>query len=294
MRVAVTGATGLIGSHLVPALRASGHDVVRLTRHAPSEPEDVRWDPAAGSIDPALGHVDAAVNLSGANVGAKRWTDEYKRVIHDSRVDSTRTIARALAAMDPTPTVLVSASAIGYYGDTGETAVDEDAPSGDTFLAGACRDWEAAADPARDAGIRVVNPRTGLVMAPDEGAFGRMLPLFKLGLGGPLGSGRQYWSWVTLEDEVRALVWALEHPEVSGPVNVTGPVPVTNAEVTRALARALSRPAVLPAPAFALRAALGEFASEVLASQRVLPRRLRDSGFSFTAPDIDAAVSSLV
>jgi uncharacterized protein (TIGR01777 family) len=291
MRVAVTGASGLIGSALVPHLRSVGHEVVRLVRRAPTSPDEVRWDPRAGTVDLAgLAGVDGVVHLAGAGVGDHRWTDAYKREILDSRVDGTRTIATALAALDPRPRVLVSASAIGWYGDTGDRAVDETAPAGQGFLADVVRDWEAAARPAADAGIRVVHPRTGLVVSASGGAWQRMFPLFRMGLGGRLGSGRQYWSWVSLRDEVCALQFLLEQDHLVGPVNLTGPAPATNAEVTSATGRVLGRPTILPAPAFALKLVLGEFSTEVLGSARVLPTVLERAGFVFQDPSVEAAI----
>lgn len=295
MKIAVTGASGLIGSALVPALRADGHEVVRLVRRTPSAPDEVRWDPAGGTVDRAgLAGVQAGIHLAGAGVGEHRWTESYKRVIRESRVDSTRTFAAALAALDPLPAVLLSGSAIGYYGDTGDTAVDESAPAGSDFLARVCVDWEASTAAAEAAGIRVVHLRTGLVMSPEGGAMQRMLPLFRLGVGGKLGSGRQYWSWITLADEVGAIRHLLTAEQASGPVNLTAPTPVTNAEFTRALAQVLHRPAVLPAPAFALKAVLGEFSHDVLGSQRVLPRALEASGYAFADPDLVPALRRTV
>ncbi len=293
MKIAVTGASGLIGSALVPALRDGGHEVVRLVRRAPTSPDEVRWDPAAGTVDrEGLAGTEAVVHLAGAGVGDHRWTDAYKREIHDSRTLGTSTIARAMAQLDPLPRVLVSASAIGYYGDTGDRAVDESSPRGAGFLAEVVEDWEAAADAARTAGIRVVHPRSGLVMARKGGAWGRLLPLVKLGLGGRLGSGRQYWSFITLADEVRALSFLLDGA-VTGPVNLTAPAPATNAEVTRAMGASLHRPTILPVPAFALKIVLGEFSSEVLGSARVLPKVLEEAGFSFRHPDLASAVATL-
>lgn len=295
MRVAVSGASGFIGSALVPHLRSAGHDVVRLVRRESASADEIRWDPARGTVDlDRLAGVDAVVNLSGAGVGDHRWTDAYKRQILDSRVDSTRTIATAMAGLDPRPRVLVSASAIGYYGDTGDRVVDENAPAGQGFLADVVQAWEAAAAPASAAGIRVVHPRTGLVVAGSGGAWARLFPLFRAGLGGRLGSGRQYWSWISMRDEVCALQFLLEQEHLSGPVNLTGPNPATNAEVTSAMGRVLGRPTVLPAPAFALKAVLGEFSSEVLGSIRAVPAVLERSGFVFQDPSIESAIRTAV
>ena len=293
MKVVVTGASGLIGSALVPALRAGGHDVVRLVRRPARAADEVRWDPDAGHVDPLSG-VDAAVHLAGAGVGDHRWTAAYKETIRASRVDGTRTLASALAALDPPPRVLVSGSAVGWYGDPGDQPVDESAPPGEDFLARVVVDWEAATAPAEAAGIRVVRARSGVVFSREGGALGRMLPLFRLGLGGRLGSGRQYWSVISIEDEVRALRFLLETDSVVGPVNLTAPAAATNAEVMAAIAAAVGRPALLPVPAFALRAGLGGFASEILASRRVTPRVLTESGFEFRHPDAHSVVRATV
>lgn len=293
MKIAVTGASGLIGSALVPALRADGHEVLRLVRRPASAPDEVTWDPRVGTVDlDRLAGTDAVFHLAGAGVGDKRWSDAYKAEIRRSRVDGTRTIAHAVATLDPRPSVLVSASAIGYYGETGDRAVDESAPQGNSFLAGVVADWEQAADEAREAGVRVVHPRSGLVMARTGGAWGRLLPLFRLGLGGRLGNGKQYWSFITLEDEVRALIF-LMISSLSGPVNLTAPNPVTNGEVTRAMADGLHRPKLFAVPALALSTVLGEFSSEVLGSVRVLPRALEAARFAFKHPTIDAAVATI-
>jgi uncharacterized protein len=289
MRVAVTGSHGLIGSALVPALQRSGHDVVRLVRGTPAGPGEVEWDPASGKVDlSGLEGVEAAVHLAGAGVGDHRWSDEYKRVILDSRVLGTRTLVTALTSLDQLPRVLVSGSAIGYYGDRGDEVLTEASSAGDGFLVDVVKAWEAEAEPARQAGIRVVHPRTGLVMARSGGAFSQLLLLARLGLGGPLGNGRQWWSWITLPDVVAALRHLIES-ELVGPVNLTGPEPAHNAEVIKTIAKALHRPALVPAPAFALRIVLGEFAGEVLGSQRVLPSQLTASGFGFEHPTLEAA-----
>lgn len=286
MRVAITGASGLIGSALAASLRGDDHTVLRLVRHPASSADEISWDPVAGRIDSdKLDGVDAVVHLAGAGVGDHRWTEQYKAEIFNSRVAGTTLLSRALADRSTPPAVLVSSSAIGYYGDTGDAAVDERSGPGNDFLASVCVAWEAAADPARDAGIRVVHPRTGLVIARSGGAWQRMLPIFRAGMGGRLGSGRQWWSWITLTDQVAALRHLIDS-ELSGPVNLTAPQPASNAEVTTAMGQVLGRPTALPVPAFVLRTVLGEFSTEVLGSHRVLPRRLSDDGFAFTATTV--------
>ncbi|MDT9684515.1 TIGR01777 family oxidoreductase [Streptomyces sp. TRM76323] len=290
-RVAVTGAGGLIGSALVRSLRADGHDVVRLVRRPARGADEVQWDPKRQYVDVAgLAGCDAVVHLAGAGVGDRRWTEAYKREIRDSRVLGTAAIAEAVAALDVPPRVLVCGTALGYYGDTGTRAVDESAPAGDGFLPSVCVAWEEAAAAAEEAGIRVAYARTGLVVAARGGAWGRLFPLFRAGLGGRLGDGRQYWSFIALHDEVAALRHLIDTPDLSGPVNLTAPEPVTNREVTAAMSRVLHRPAVLHVPAPALRLALGDFAHDVLGSQRVLPRRLLDSGFRFAFPTVESAI----
>ncbi|GGO79787.1 TIGR01777 family oxidoreductase [Wenjunlia tyrosinilytica] len=294
MRIAVTGSTGLIGSALVRSLRGDGHQVVRMVRHDARARDEVRWDPSGGGGTDlrALEGTDAIVHLAGAGVGDHRWTSAYKETIRDSRVLGTASVAKAAAALDTPLKTLVNGTAIGYYGDTGSTAVDESAPAGEGFLAELCQEWEAAAEPARAAGVRTVFARTGLVVAPEGGAWGRLFPLFKLGLGGRLGNGRQYWSFISLHDEIAALRHLIDTAEVAGPVNLTAPTPVTNAEVTRAMGRVLNRPTVLNVPSFALRAVVGEFSEDILGSQRVLPTRLLTSGFTFAHPEITEAVES--
>lgn len=289
MKIAVTGSSGLIGSALVEALRADGHDVLRLVRRAPREPGEVQWDPEQPLNPAKLEGVQAAVNLSGAGVGDKRWTESYKRTLVDSRVNPTHTLATALAALEPKPTVLLQGSAIGYYGDHGDTPIDETNGPADDFLARLTVRWEAAAAPAEAAGIRVAYLRTGLVVSSNGGAWGRMFPIFKFGLGGKLGNGRQYWSFISLSDHVRAMKYLLTL-DVSGPVNLTGPEPVTNAEVTKTMGKVLHRPTLLPAPAFGLKLVLGEFSTETLRSQRVLPNVLLKAGFDFEHPTIEAAI----
>ena len=292
MRVAITGASGLIGSALAPHLRSHGHEVTRLVRRPAAAADEISWDPSAGTVDlAALAGTDAVVHLAGAGVGDHRWTESYKREILQSRVRGTDTIARAMASLDPRPRALICGSAIGWYGDTGSTAVDESAPAGSGFLADVVEKWEAAAAPASDAGIRTTFARTGLVVARDGGAFARLVPIFKLGGGGRVGSGQQYWSFISLTDEIAALTFLLEN-DIGGAVNLTAPNPVTNAEATKALGALLHRPTLLPVPSFALKAVLGEFAEDVLASQRVMPRVLEGVPFTFTHPTIDSALAA--
>jgi len=295
MRIAVTGSSGLIGSALVRSLLEDGHQVVRLVRRAPVVRPDgsteVRWNPRLGQIDrKRLDGLDAAVNLAGAGVADRRWTTAYKREIHDSRVLGTETLAGALAGLAHPPKVLVSGSAVGYYGQTGSAVIDESAPAGGDFLARVCVEWEQAAEPAAAAGIRVAYARTGLVVSAAGGAWQKLFPLFKLGLGGRLGSGRQYWPYISLRDEVAALRHIVDTAELSGPVNLAAPVPVTNAEVTAAMGEVLHRPTLFSVPEVALKAALGEMAVEVIGSHRVVPGRLLDSGFRFSHTTIEQAI----
>ncbi|WNO75004.1 TIGR01777 family oxidoreductase [Streptomyces sp. AM8-1-1] len=293
MRIAVTGSTGLIGTALVRSLRSDGHEVVRLVRRPARSGDEVEWDPHRQYVDAAgLVGCEAVVHLAGAGVGARRWTDAYRKEIRDSRVLGTAAVAEALASLDTPPRVLVCGSAVGFYGDTGDRAVDEEAPPGDGFLPNLCVEWEEAAAPAAEAGVRTAFARTGLVVSRKGGAWGRLFPLFKAGLGGRLGDGRQYWSFISLHDEVAALRHILDTESLSGPVNLTSPQPVTNREVTAAMGRALHRPTVFTVPSAALKIALGDMAGDVLGSQRVLPRRLLDSGFTFAFPGIDEAVGA--
>jgi len=291
MRVAITGASGLIGSALVPHLRSEGHEVFRLVRRSASAPDEISWDPNAGTVDlAALQGIEGVIHLAGAGVGDHRWSDAYKKEILDSRVNGTNAIVRAMTQLDPKPRVLVSGSAIGWYGDTADLEVEESTPAGAGFLADVVQAWEAATEPAVAAGIRVVHARTGLVVAKSGGAWARMFPLFNLGVGGKLGSGKQYWSWISLRDEVNALTFCLTNESISGAVNLTGPTPHTNAEVTKIMGKVMGRPTLLPVPAIALNIALGEFSSEVLGSTRVLPRVLEASGFTWQDPTIEDAI----
>ncbi len=289
-RVAITGTSGLIGTALVGHLKSEGHTVQRLVRRKPVAPDEVFWDPNAGTVDLApLEGVDAVIHLAGAGVGDKRWSKKYKAQILNSRLYGTNTIASAVEKLKPS--VFISGSAIGWYGETGNRAVTESDRAGDDFLASVCKEWEAAADAATS--VRTVKIRTGLVLDPTGGALGRMMPLFKVGLGGRLGNGKQWWSWITLHDEIKAISYLLE-ADIEGPVNLTSPNPVTNAEFTAALARALRRPALFPAPAIALKIALGGFSTEILGSKRILPQRLIDAGFHFDFPQLPTALVELV
>jgi uncharacterized protein (TIGR01777 family) len=289
--IAIAGSSGLIGSALVYALRATDRRVVRIVRRAPSNADEVFWNPDAGEFDASALHgVDAAVNLCGVNVGAKRWSGAFKQSLRDSRIGPTEVLSAAVVEAG-VPT-LINASAVGFYGDTGSRTVDETAPPGADFLAQLCQDWEAATSVAQLDGVRVVLARTGLVMAPSGGMLSRIKPLFSLGLGTRLGNGRQYLPWISLEDEVRALLFAISHEELSGPVNLTGPAPVTNAEFTAALGRAVNRPTPLIVPGFALRTVLGEFAEEgLLNGQRAIPAALERAGFVFHHNTIGEALS---
>ncbi|SHG57785.1 hypothetical protein SAMN05443575_2297 [Jatrophihabitans endophyticus] len=289
MKVVLAGASGLIGPALAASLGRDGHEVVRLVRRTPSGPGDVAWDPSAGELDPrVLADADAVVCLSGVGVGDKRWNEAYKQQIVASRVDSVATIARAMVASG-TAATLVGASAVGYYGDTGAREVDETAPAGDTFLAGVCQLWEDAAAPAAEAELRVVHLRTGLVLARGAGLLRQLGLVVKAGLGGRLGDGRQYMPWISLTDEIAAIRYLLDH-DVSGPVNLTAPTPVTNAEFTRTLGRVLHRPTPWLVPGFAARLALGEFAENVLTGQNAVPAALLAAGYRFTHTDLEVAL----
>ncbi len=309
MKVAVTGSSGLIGTALVASLRADGHEVIRFVRRPPRAADEVRWDPRAadagliafGAPGPSapggtreLDGVGACVHLAGAGVADRRWTARYKAEIRASRVLGTRALAGALAKLSPPPATLVAASAIGWYGDTGDREVDESAPAGQAFLARLVRDWEAAAAPAADAGIRVVHPRSGLVLTPRGGMLARLLPLAQMGLCPRFASGRQAMSWISLSDEIGAIRFLLGRKDISGPVNLTAPAPATNAEFTDALTAAVGRRDLpwLRVPAPVLRLALGEAAVELLASARVLPKRLQEAGYEFRYPTLPEALSA--
>ena len=298
MRVAVTGSTGLVGSEVVAGLSAAGQEVVRLVRRAPAPGEGaVRWDPAKGEIDAAgLEGLDAVVHLAGENIGSGRWSPTRKAAIRESRVNGTRLLCDALAGLDRPPRTLVCASAIGYYGDRGPEPLTEESPPGAGYLAEVCREWEAASAPAVRKGIRVVTLRIGVVLSPKGGALSRMLPPFRAGFGGVLGGGRQYVSWIDLDDLPPVVLHALRCSGLSGPVNAVAPRPVTNREFTEALGNVLSRPTPFPVPAFALRIAVGREMADalLLASARVAPRRLEETGYRFRFPELPAALRHLI
>jgi uncharacterized protein len=289
--IAIAGSSGLIGTALASSLRVADHRVLRIVRRAPSNADEIFWNPDTGTFDAAkLRGADAVVNLCGVGVGAKRWSGAFKQSLRDSRIGPTEVLSAAV--VESGVPVLVNASAVGFYGDTRDRVIDESAPAGLGFLAGLCKDWEAATDSARQGGVRVVLMRTGLVMSPTGGMLSRLKPLFSLGAGAQLGNGRQYMPWISLEDEVRALLFAIGNGRLAGPVNATGPAPVTNAEFTAALGRAVNRPTPMTLPGFALRGLLGEFATEgLLAGQRAIPAALEQLGFEFHHNTIGEALS---
>jgi uncharacterized protein (TIGR01777 family) len=295
MKLAVTGASGLIGGALVSFWTTGGHQVLRLVRRAPTARDEVRWDPETGAIDaPSLEGLDAVVHLAGENIAGGRWTEARKARLRSSRVGPTRRLAEALAALKRKPRVFVSASALGYYGHRGDAWLTEaDAPA-DDFLGRLSVEWEAATAPAREAGIRVVSPRIGIVLSPAGGALAKMLPPFKAGLGGVVGPGTQYMSWIALDDLVGVIQHALDRGDIAGPVNAVSPFPVTNAELTKTLGRLLGRPTIVPVPAFALRLAFGEMADTLLASTRLRPERLLATGYRFRFPELEGALRHLL
>lgn len=290
MKIAVSGASGLLGTALVPVLRGRGHDVVRLVRREARAPDEISWDPAAGSLDPAaVADVDAFVNMSGATIG-QRWTEARKREIRDSRVQTTSLLARTAAALDRRP-ALVSTGGVAYYGDRGDEMLTEESEPGEGFLADVAKAWEAAADPAREAGSRVVSFRQGIVLTRHGGALQKMLTPFKLGLGGRVGSGRQWWSWISLDDVLAAYVAAVEG-ELEGTYNLVSPNPATSAQFTKALGRALGRPTIFPLPGIVVKTLFGEMGeATLLEGQRALPARLLEAGFEFSYPELDAAMT---
>lgn len=294
MRIVIAGSSGLIGTALVASLRRGGHDVERLVRRKASGPDEIRWDPTTGTIDPeVLRGADAVVNLCGVGIGDKRWTGAYKQAIRDSRIAPTEVLARAV--VDAGVPALINASGINYYGDTGDVVVDETAGVGTGFLAEVCRDWENATSHAAENGVRVVLLRTAAVLSPHGGMMGKLRPLYQFGLGGRLGSGRQYFPWISLTDQVRAIVFAIENDSLTGPVNMQGPAPVTNAQFNSAMAKTMHRPAPWVVPGFALTAVIGEFAKEaVLTGPRAIPAALEKAGFTFEHNTIGEALADTV
>jgi hypothetical protein len=295
--IVVAGSSGLIGTALVAALEADGTSVVRLLRpESPPADNGAPWDPVAGTIDAeALEGADAVVNLAGVGVADHRWTDAHKAAVLETRVRTTALLAETLPTLTKPPAVFVSGSGSDYYGDRGDDILDEDSGPGAGFLADVCRQWEAAAHPAASAGIRCVQTRSSIVLSPKGGALGKLLLPFRMGVGGRMGSGRQWWSWISIHDEVEAVRHVIRTPALSGPVNLTSPYPVRNEEFAATLGRVLRRPAILPVPRFALRVALGDFADEgLLGSKRLLPRRLEDSGFVFRHPEFEPALRALL
>ena len=295
MRISVTGSSGLIGSALVPFLTAQGHEVGRVVRSTTAA-GDWRWDPGAGHVDAgAVNGKDAVVHLAGETIAAGRWSAARKARIRDSRVHGTRVVAEAVARADPRPKALLCASAMGFYGDRGDERLTEASAPGRGILSEVSREWEEACAPAREQGVRVVNLRFGIVLSPAGGALAKMLLPFRLGAGGVVGSGKQWWSWVGLDDAVGAIQHALVTPGLSGPVNVVAPNPVTNAEFTRTLGRVLARPTLFPVPVFAARLAFGEMADALLlASARVVPERLQQTGCMFHHPELEGALRHLL
>jgi len=292
--IAVSGATGLVGSAICRRLKASRARIYKVTRRQMGALNDIEWSPSTGIINPErLNDVDAFIHLAGENIATGRWTAAKKSRIRNSRLDGTRIIAETLASLDEKPSTLVCASAIGFYGDCGDRVLGESSESGAGFLAEVCRDWEAAAKPAMDAGIRVVNLRIGVVISRDGGALPQMLTPFRMGIGGRIGNGQQYWSWVSIDDVVGAIEHCVAHPEIHGPVNCVAPNSVTNLEFTKTLGKVLSRPTIFPLPGFAARLALGQMAEDLLlASTRVVPGRLMETGYTFLQPDLKQALQT--
>ena len=291
MRVLIAGASGLVGSALIPALEAEGADVTRLVRSSAGAGE-IEWHPNIDQIDGTqLEGFDAVINLAGENIAAGRWTDEVKRKIHDSRVNGTRLLSEAIARLKQRPAVFLCASATGIYGDRGDETLDEQSESGGGFLAGVCREWEQATEPALQAGVRTVTLRFGPILAREGGMLAKLLTPFKMGMGGKVGSGKQYISWVAIDDVVNAIKLALNDASLRGPLNIVSPNPVTNEEFTKTLGHVLSRPTALAMPAFAVRLAFGEMADEMLlTSQRVIPKKLNDAGYEFLQPELEGAL----
>lgn len=295
MRIVLSGASGLIGGLLKPQLQSAGHELISLVRHEPRNDNEVQWDPHSGQVDSSkLKGTDAAIHLSGKNV-AVRWNAERKAELIQSRVESTRLLCKTLAELNPRPKTLIAASAIGFYGNRGDETLNENSPPGEGFFPDLCKEWEAATQPAREAGIRVVNLRIGVVLSILGGALGKMLLPFRLGLGGPIGSGKQYMSWIEASDLIRAIVFALENPDLAGPVNAVAPAPVRQREFAKTLGRILHRPAILPMPATAVRLLFGEMGQTVLlGGAKVFPKRLREAGYSFQYSQLEDALRAQI
>lgn len=296
MNVLISGARGLIGSEIIPRLKKNGHAVRRLVRSAKDAgPSDFVWDPMKGEISGELKDIDAVIHLAGESIASGRWTEEKKKEIRDSRLKGTAFLSETIAKLEPRPKVLLCASAIGYYGDRGSEELDENSTAGSGFLADLCRDWEAATSAAERAGIRVVNGRIGVSLSPKGGALGKMLIPFQLGAGGNVGDGKQFMSWISIDDVAAAIVFCIENDSVSGPVNLTAPEPVTNSKFTKALGAVLHRPTILPMPAFGAKLLLGEMADELLlSSARVMPKKLQAAGFHFSYPEVEGALRHVI
>ncbi len=291
-RIVISGASGLVGGRLIPFLESSGYEVTRLVRRPARNAGESQWDPANGAIEPhVLSGAQAVINLSGVSIAGKRWSGARKQEIRQSRLDATSLLAQTIAGVDDKPSVFISTSAIGYYGDAGTDTLTEQSPNGAGFLAAVCRDWEAAADPAAHAGVRVVHPRFGIVLASEGGMLPQLKRLFGLGLGGRIGNGEQYMSWIDIDDLVRALEFLVADPSIEGPVNTVAPHPLTNRDFTNTMGKTLGRPTFLPAPELAVRGVMGQMAEElVLVSQRALPERLLNAGFEFQAPTMEQSL----
>lgn len=296
MKVLISGARGLLGSEITPRLKKNGHQVIRLVRSAQDATgTDIVWNPIIGELKGDLSGIDAIIHLAGESIASGRWTDEKKKQIRDSRIKGTTFLSQSLAQLNDPPKVLLCASAIGFYGDRGDEVLDENSAAGSGFLAELCRDWEASTDAARQSGIRVVNARIGISLSPKGGALGQMLLPFQFGAGGDIGDGKQYMSWISIDDVAQAIVFCIETDSISGPVNLTAPQPVPNSRFTKALGAVLHRPTIIPMPAFAARLALGEMADELLlSSARVMPKKLQEAGFSFSYPEIEGALRHVI